>query len=682
MIKMVEYSSEDKLVAGVPLGGIGAGKIEINNKGKIVNVTIFNNKGFPIPNIRGFHILIKPDDGNPFFLEKDLPFISLKNLESDIITYRGLYPFIYLIGIKNKIRAKLTAFSPLIPKNIKDSTLPAVGFSLKIEGSNSGLIAISFPNIVGSNPIGRVNRSDGDKIIFTNLRSIDTDPRKGEIVLMGDTTDLITQYNINVKPEIALKNKSWKEKFENEDPWKSIINGEKYKDDVHEVSGLWDDPAGMLITRYNKDSEIKFVLSWYIRGKHVLYPYGTYYQKNFSSAIEIAEYFYKNFEKLRNQSADFHKIVYNNTDLPEWLKDAIINSAYILSSNTIFDDKGRFSIYESPEVCPCVGTIAALCYEGGSLPLLLLFPELEKSFLTLLANNMREDGYVPHDLGIHSLDHPVDGTTSPPKWKDTNPTFILLVYRYYKFTNDLDFLKEMYPKMLKAMKWELTQDKDKDGVPELEGQGDTGFDAMSVKGIDSYTTSIYIASIIALKETAKILKDNDTLNEMTILLEKARKVFSRLFNGKYFNPWIGEPEIKGIFLGQLVGEWWSEILGLESITEEEKISSALEAMLSINANSSNFCTPNIVSEDGKIIDISPQSYSSWPRLVFAIGSIGYKRNKKWIDVVKKEWENLVKKGIVWNQPSRINGFTGYPDPEIYLDHYIGNASIWSFLLIK
>lgn len=679
---MVEYSSDDKLVAGVPLGGIGAGKIEINNKGKIINITIFNNKGNPIPTIRGFHILIKPDDGNPFFLEKDLPFLSLKSLESNIIAYKGLYPFVSLTGSNGVIKAELTAFSPIIPKNLHDSTLPAVGFSIKVEGSASGLIAVSFPNIVGTNPIGRINISqDKNKIIFTNTKSIDIDPRNGEIVLMGDAIDMITQYNINVKPEIALYNRTWKEKFENEDPWKAIINGEKYKEDVHEVSGLWDDPGGILIFKYNRNSEIKFVLSWYIRGKHVLYPYGTYYQRNFSNAIEVAEYFYKNFDKLRNESANFHKIVYNNTDLPDWLKDAIINSSYILSSSTILDDKGRFSIYEAPEVCPCVGTIAALCYEGGSLPVLLLFPQLEKSYLSLLANSMREDGYVPHDLGVHSLDHPVDGTTSPPRWKDLNPTFILLVYRYFKFTNDLDFLKEMYPKMLKAIKWELSQSKD--GIPELEGQGDTGFDTMPVKGIDSYTLSIYIASILALRETAKILKDYDTLNYMNNLLKKAREVYNTLFNGKYFIPWIGTPKIDGVFLGQLIGEWWSEILGLEPITEEEKITSSLEFMLKVNANASNFCTPNLVSEDGKILVFSSQAYSSWPRLVFAMGAIGYKRNKKWLDVVRKEWENLVKKGLVWNQPSRVNSLTGYPDPPTrYLDHYIGNASIWSFLIIK
>jgi len=671
---MVFYTWKDDIKAGVPLGGIGTGKIEINNKGKLVNLTIFGNMGSPIEETRGFHIFILPKDAKPFFLEKNLTIYGMEKYESEL-TYEGRYPFMYLKGKKDKVTAELQGFSPIIPKNLRDSNLPAAGFKIKINGSKEGIVAISFPNIVGSNQIGRINEKVKGGITFKNNHLLDFDPKKGEISLLSDIkgTKVIPQYNINVKPEIALSSFVWKNRYETNEPWNYIINGKDFQEEEHEVTGFWDDPAGILILPY-EENEVKFVISWYATGKWIQYPYGYNYHKNFSNSLEVGEYFLKEFDRLMKETFSIGK------SIPDWLKDAIINSSYILSSSTILDDKGRFGIYEAPEVCPCVSTIAALCYEGGSLPVVMFFPEIEKEYLNYLGSKMRNDGYVPHDLGLYSLDLPIDGTTSPPKWKDTNPTFILLIYRYYKFTGDINFLKEMYSKLLKAFNWELEQDKDGDGVPETEGAGDTGFDTTPIKGIDSYTTSLYIASILAMKEIASILNDKDTQEKMKDLLEKSRKVYSSLFNGKYFIAWRNEKEEKDfLFMGQLFGEWWAEILGLEKIIEEEKISSALKYLLNINGQASEYCTPNMVKENGEIVNMGPQSYSSWPRLVFAIGWLGYKRDKKWLDVVKKEWDNLVKNGLVWNQPSRINSKNGKPEPDRYLDHYIGNASIWSFL---
>jgi uncharacterized protein (DUF608 family) len=68
---MVIYTSDQGIGSGVPLGGIGAGKIEIDNKGKMVNLTVANNWTFPIKEMLGFHIFIKPDDSEPFFFKEN-----------------------------------------------------------------------------------------------------------------------------------------------------------------------------------------------------------------------------------------------------------------------------------------------------------------------------------------------------------------------------------------------------------------------------------------------------------------------------------------------------------------------------------------------------------------------------------------------------------------------------------
>jgi uncharacterized protein (DUF608 family) len=312
-----------------------------------------------------------------------------------------------------------------------------------------------------------------------------------------------------------------------------------------------------------------------------------------------------------------------------------------------------------------------------------MFPDLEKKFLELLANAAREDGYIPHDLGINSFDHATDGTTSPPGWKDLCPTFVLLVYRYYKFTNDKKFLADMYPRMMKALEWELKQDKDGDGLPDAEGDADAGFDATSIRGRDSYSSSLYLASLLALREIGDLLGKREDRERFSSLLSLGRKSFSELYNGKYFEAWKGEPVSRGyVFTGQLSGDWWTCILGTEPIADKEKIDSAYDSVFSINAQASRFCTPNLVHESGRIWDISCQSYSSWPRLVFGLAGVRYRAgDTRWLDVAKKEWDNIVAQGVVWDQPSRIDGRTGKPDPEtLYLDHYIGSPAPWTFTL--
>jgi len=664
---MVTYTDKEGLYAGVPLGGIGAGKLEIDNKIKIVNVTIANNFTNPIKILRGFHIFIKPEGEKGFFFQRDYEVNGLYKIPefNGNIIYEGLYPFVTIRGKNEKIEIELEAFSPIIPHDLKNSTLPAAGISLRIKGSN-GIVAISFPNIVGSVNLSRINEKVRDGVIHKNLRANDYDPAKGNTTFISDHADeIVAQYNVRRMPS-----KTNQFEWEEDEPWLKLDNNEKPRDDPHEVTGYREEPASIIISNYRDGEEIRYVFAWYFTGKQVYYPYGHYYENFFHDSFEVANYFMENFDTLRKKTKkEFHDYI----KIDGWLKDAIINSAYILSAGTILDEKGRFGIYEAPQNFPAVGTIATT-HEFGSLPVILFYPELEKSFLTLLRSYIREDGYVPHDIGYSSLDCPADGALTSPKWKDMNPTFILLVYRYYKMTGDMEFLKETYPLLIKVLKWELNQCKD--GLPLLEGEVDSSFDATIINGHDSYTSSFFIASLIAMREIAKLMGDNDTAKFVEEKIKEARESYKKMFNGKYFIAWEGED---GCFSAQVFGEWWTQMLGLESIVDEEMIKKALESIVKINGNASSYCVPNLVKENGKIVQKSVQTYSSWPRMTFAISWLAYRKGvADALNMSKKEWDNLVRMGYVWDQPSRIVAFDGKHE-SFYLDHYVGSPAIWSFM---
>jgi non-lysosomal glucosylceramidase len=677
------FSWPIKVESGVPLGGIGAGKVEINSKGKMVNLTIANNRSAPTPWMRGFHVLVRPDDSEPFFMESGLPMKNFSKYEPESMSYTGRYPFATLTAKKGNVEATMEVFSPMIPHNLTDSSMPVFGISIRVKGSKGGIVVVGTSNIAGTYTNGRINKDVPGGVVFTNPKAGEHDGAKGDLCLLAaEASDKVVQYNINVRPGVALREKHWKHTFESHQPWLSIINGEEPADEPHEVRGDWDDPGAAVISRYGPETETKFVFSWYYTGRWILYPYGHYYHTKFSGAEEVARYVLGEFTRLRDQSRAWHDTLIRR-DLPEWLRDAIINSTYTLSSASVLDEQGRFALIESTKFDPYYGTIAGLCHETGSLPLFKMFPELEKNFLVLLASKARDDGYIPHDLGINSFDHPTDGTTSPPGWKDLAPSFILLVYRYYLWMDDLQFLREMYPTLVRGLEWTIKQDTDGDGIPDLVGDGDGGFDATSITGRDSYVGSVFVASLIAMREIDRALDKPEEAEGISKLLSKARESFSALYNGRYFEAWTGEPNPKGYLnMAQVAGDWWTNILGLEPIADKEKLESAYDQLFRVNAQASKFCTPNMVNEDGKIWEMSCQTWSSWPRMVFALAAVRCRAGDgRWLEAAKKEWDNLVAHGLVWDQPSRIDGRTGKADPEMtYLDHYIGSAAIWTFNL--
>jgi non-lysosomal glucosylceramidase len=169
----------------------------------------------------------------------------------------------------------------------------------------------------------------------------------------------------------------------------------------------------------------------------------------FDGVEDAGRYILHNFDRLRARSLEWHDTLIRK-DLPEWLRDAIINSTYVISSNSWLDERGRFAMLEATSSARQLGAIASFFHETGSLPVLEMFPELEKRFLEMVADNAREDGYIMHDFGVDSLDHPTGGYTYPPDWKDTGSVFVLLAYRDYHRMNDMEFLTKMYPKMMKA----------------------------------------------------------------------------------------------------------------------------------------------------------------------------------------------------------------------------------------
>ena len=154
-----KYSSP-KEACGVPLGGIGTGKIEITPDGMLRHFTTNNNYVFPIDEMPGTFIAVAYKQGDNYTVKVLSTEFFFKNrfsnvLRSEEIEYYGLYPLCMLnYKIMNSpIKIRLLAFSPVIPRDLESSSLPLIFFIFEISNTSNttveGSINFSWEDING-----------------------------------------------------------------------------------------------------------------------------------------------------------------------------------------------------------------------------------------------------------------------------------------------------------------------------------------------------------------------------------------------------------------------------------------------------------------------------------------------------------------------------------------------------
>nr|WP_229572624.1 GH116 family glycosyl hydrolase [Saccharolobus caldissimus] len=610
----------------------------------IGNLTIMNNWSNPLKLVRGFHIVELTTgtflQGNPLKgSEVKYNVKTAKIIEADAFFPQVMY--------KTKDPDfTIRIYSPFVPHNLKDSSLPVIIFNFK----GNGVIAISFPNITGSRRWGRVNfkvKGKVNGVLMKNLRALQSDPAYGEIFLGCEGCKTHVGHSLwvpaikeGMTEDISVFNKL------NENLEKYYIKPFARE----EISGIvWKEIKG----------EEYFYLTWYFNGRPHNYPYGHYYENWFKSAVDVAEYVNENKPGIElDEDRD-------------WLNEAFRNSLYVITNSWLTKD-GRFAIYEDPQISLLMNTIGGMTWDGASFALLEFFPELVKKmdeYFTIYIN----EGEVPHDLGEESIEDPIYGASYPYSWNDLGSTWILMIFRDYKFTNDLDFLKRNYPYMKKVIDWLIRKDEDGDGIPDSKGGFDNSYDGTYMYGASSYVGSLFLCSLKAFITASKIL-GYDT-SEYEKILDKAKETMNSLWNGRYFIAWkSGELKKESCMNSQILGEFWCDILGLGNVIDEEKVISALKSIYELNGKASKFCLVNSVNPDGSIDESTDQMKSCWPRISFAIASHMILKGmvNEGLEIARKEWDTISSR-YPWNQPSKINAFNG---DHFGLPYYIGSLSVY------
>ncbi|MDL2228764.1 non-lysosomal glucosylceramidase [Treponema sp. OttesenSCG-928-L16] len=614
------------------LGGIGTGNISLDQNARFCDFELWNspNKGFRSP-FTFFAVRIQQPDGKVFAkaLESQLvpPFMHGHGAPAQ--TMEGLSRFKYsemegdlpfahytFTDDNMPITAELEAFSPFIPLDTDNSSLPAAVLRYSIKNNSAVPLVVSvagsFCNLSGlKDKDSRLRRATYEPSIN---RFVKNEACQGIHFLSSGKTEkdyryfessLLTTEKENISYLELWYQGAWVDGLQ--DFWNDftsdgeLTNGRSvdFIGNKHVVNSA---PVGSVCVKKEIEpgqrKSFEFIISWYqpnrVKSWSIKEPcysedchtqdqklelVKNYYAK-FGNALESASYLVKNLKRLEEESRKFVKAL-NTGDLPESVIDAVLATATVIRSNTCFRlEDGTFYGWEgcNDDTGSCDGNCTHVWNYTQSMA--FLFPELERSmrkteFIYETENDGRQYFRARHNM----QDPPHD---MPPA-ADGQLGTIIRLYRDWKLCGDDNFLKEMWPNAKLALEYAFAYwDKDGDGV--LDGQQHNTYD-IEFYGVTSMINSIFFAALRAGEEISLYLGDKTSEEKYKVFREKGeKKVDALCFNGEYYEQKLDDIDKykyqygKGCLADQLLGQQLAHVSGLGYILDKEHVKKAVKSI--------------------------------------------------------------------------------------------------------
>lgn len=531
--------STPSFFSGVPLGGLGCGKIELCPDGAFRNITTHNNIDIPFSQVdskpwpetvtasnrytseglrNAFLFGSVQHEGGRLFKASEADFFDTTAAED--LRFQGLYPRaqIALPGLGG-VELAVEAFSPLIPDNgaPKDSTLPAAIFLMRAENTGStpkrASLGLSFPNIIG---------------VGGYPNALIADMRANETNILSELDDAIALHYQHNQPKVdrrlngeyimmALKNTqaevTWVVGSWNEALWKYVsaearLTNSKSGMSLGEAGSVAPGTTGALCVSQTLQPgerfEIPVVLAWSFPEKPANAKPGIIYRnayaKYFPDALTTARYALDHADRLHAATLGWQSFLLDS-NLPEWLTYKLINNLFPMSSCSMYLEDSRFGINEAPtHMNGCMGTIDQR--SACATPYVMLFPEIAKSELKQFADQqigpdhparhgehwdaatgtfgrkLDRLGAIKHEIGWDELEegHLGHKVWCNLHWPDLTAVFVLQCYQQIIWTGDENFLQESWPKIKLALEFHRRLDQNGDGLADLWGPGSSTFD--------------------------------------------------------------------------------------------------------------------------------------------------------------------------------------------------------------
>ena len=368
--------------------------------------------------------------------------------------------------------------------------------------------------------------------------------------------------------------------------------------------------------------------------------YEPWYSRKFSGIEEVSNYWKNNYSTLKLETKKFTDTFYDTT-LPEEVIESVANNLTILKSPTVMrQHDGRFWVWEGSgdDWGSCHGSCTHVWNYAQAVP--HLFPRMERTLReTEFKVDQNTEGHQAFRANIpirpvkHDFHSAADGQLGG----------IMKVYRDWRISGDNEWIKDLYPLIVKSMDYCIrTWDPNEVGAV-IEPHHNT-YD-IEFWGPDGMCTSFYAGALNSIIEIGHYLNEDVTKYEH--LLKKAQDYMeTNLWNGEYFFQDIQWEGLKtpdptkaqsfqssyseearkilekegpkyqygnGCLSDGIIGCWMSLVCGLDEPIDQSKVTGHLESVYKYNlkhclADHANPQRPGYaVGNDGGLI------LCSWPK---------------------------------------------------------------------
>jgi len=591
---------------GVPLGGIGTGKVELCRDGRFRNYSGNNNQDMPFEEpdgLEGAYLAFGVGDRERVLASRAAGALPpVPKLRADLA-----FPQVALHapGAFPGLDVSVLASGPIVPHDVTTSSLP--GFVLRWTVKNRSArpaqvtCRIAWPNLVGQGGgIGKAETRIGYADGF--YRHWESPPNWQAEAVRGRGWQGL-KYGNSPSPESPLADGA---------QFLAVRGGRGVRVDADPRRGS---VAQAVTVPAGGEATVDMLVAWAM-------PYwidtlgtdrGLYWQNVAADGEAVVSLLCRRFERILTEGGALRQLLAAGT-LPEWQRERLVNCGYPLVTNSVFYKDGRFSINEGPtEMAGCYGTIDQRL---GSHPATqFLFPELNARELRQFAAYQSPNGGVNHDLGYGHLE---SGPRDQP-WPDIPCSFTIQLARHAWSTGDTKFAREMWPRVKKAItRGRLWADAG-GGVAQVGGADNLGtsYDGYHYVGTTPYLGTLWIAALQVAGEWARRAGESEVAAEMATLAEQARsRMEADLWNGTYYRSYgsVAGPANENCHAGMLAGEWYARLLAGRDVLPPERLKACGKAWMRLNGAKAFAVPPDEVSPEGEL-----RSEYGWLPYVEAFG---------------------------------------------------------------
>jgi uncharacterized protein (DUF608 family) len=653
----VSYSGKKALHhIGMPVGGLFCGTLYLGGDGRLWLWDVFNRvregilprplayKGRELRMRDGVNYISPPKPTHPFDQNFAITINGLRRtLDYDgfrSVTFRGRYPIgeVSYEDPTTPVSVTLEAFSPFIPLNTPDSSLPATVMRYRIQNTTLEKITVELSGwMENAICIHHRDRSGTvrNRVISNRLLTA--------LHCSVDASGTVDKLHDNGTMTLAVLGR--KEVTGSPGPG---ATGEEATAALGET--LTGSVGQTVVIKPGQETVVTFVIAWHFPNLSVegMQDVGREYVARFENAAAVASYVGRYVDRLYGETRLWCDTWYDST-LPYWFLDRTMANTSTLATGTAYRFKsGRFWAWEG--VGCCKGTCTHVWHYAQAPG--RLFPDVERGH--------RE--HVDFGLAMHrggGIGTRADLTRSSRPAHDGHCGRILGAYREHQMSADAAFLKRKWPRIKSAIQFLIHTDVDGDGI--LNGAQRHTLDA-EWYGKISFLSSLYLAALKAGEAMATEMGDKAFAARCKGIAGQGAQNILKLYNGEYFFHELDREHAghvaagTGCYIDQVFGQGWAHQVGLGYVMDAAKTKSALQALFKYNF------VPNVgkfretftrgrwyaADDDAGLImcswpkgGLNPDWYRSWQFQYFNECMTGF----EWQAASHMIWEGLIDEGM-------------------------------------